>query len=277
MYEVPPNATAGSNVLLMGPSGTGKTYSIGTLVDTGISVYYLALENGLESLLGYYKDRGKPVPDNLKYHVLPAPTASFGELLKVADKIGMLGYDALTKMVDPDKSKYNQFNKLLKALSDFPDDRTGTTHGAVDSWGPDKVLVIDGMTGLSNACMSMVTGGKPVRSQPEWGLAQNQLENFLRLVCDGCKCHFVLLAHVERETDQVLGGVKLMVSTLGRALAPKIPAMFSDVVLTVRSGKEWNWDTASSIADVKTRNLQIESKLPADFKHILKRWADRQS
>ena len=64
----PPFALPGVNVLLMGPSGTGKTHSIGTLVDLGIDVFYLALEAGMESLLGYWTDRGKEVPANLHWH-----------------------------------------------------------------------------------------------------------------------------------------------------------------------------------------------------------------
>lgn len=39
----PPFTLPGVNVLLMGPSGTGKTYSIGTLVDMGVEVFYLHL------------------------------------------------------------------------------------------------------------------------------------------------------------------------------------------------------------------------------------------
>ena len=58
---------AGVNVLLMGPAGSGKTHAIGTLVDTGVEVFYLALEPGLESLIGYYTDCGLEVPANLHY------------------------------------------------------------------------------------------------------------------------------------------------------------------------------------------------------------------
>ena len=63
----------GFNVMLMGPAGSGKTHSIGTLVDAGIEVFYLALEPGLESLLGYWTDNDKPIPPNLHWHTLKAP------------------------------------------------------------------------------------------------------------------------------------------------------------------------------------------------------------
>ena len=271
----PPFTLPGVNVLLMGPSGTGKTYSIGTLVDTGVEVFYLALESGMESLLGYWTDRGLPIPANLHWHKVAAAEADFNQMIANAKNINMLHLDALAKMQDPNKSKHNQFIKLLEALNNFPDDRTGEKYGPVNLWDQSRVLVIDGATGLSNCAMSLVVGGKAVRSQSDWGIAQDQVEKITRMLCDNCPCHFVLLSHVERETDAVLGGVKLMVSTLGKALAPKFPAMFSDVILTERSASKWTWNTASAMADVKTRNLEIKSDSPPDFGAIFKKWVSR--
>lgn len=268
-------ALPGTNVLLMGPAGTGKTHAIGTLVESGVEVFYLALEPGLESLLGYFTDAGKPIPANLHWHNLPAPTASFAELIDAATKINTLSFESITKMQDPNRSKHNQFIGLLQALNNFPDDREGKTFGAVNTWGPERALVIDGLTGINRAAMAMVVGGKPAKNMADWGLAQDQTEKILQLLCNNCACHFILIAHVERETDSVLGGTKIMVSTLGKALAPKIPPMFSDVILTTRNGAEWAWDTASALADVKTRNLPISAKNPPTFKAILDKWRAR--
>lgn len=267
----------GFNVLLMGPAGTGKTHSIGTLVDSGLDVFYLALEPGLESLLGYYTDAGKPVPPNLHWHTLKAPKASFADLLDSATKINQLSLESLAKMADPNRGKHNQFLELLSALNNFPDDRSGAKFGPVNEWGADKVLVIDGLAGINKAAMSLVIGGKPVKNQSDWGIAQDQVEKILRMLCDSCPCHFVLLAHVERETDAILGGVKLMVSTLGKALAPKIPAMFSDVILTVRQGSKFSWDTANVQADLKTRNLPIKADIVPEFKQIVDKWKARSA
>ena len=266
---------AGVNVTLMGPSGTGKTHSIGTLVDTGMEVFYLALEPGLESLLGYYTDKGKPIPDNLHWHTLDAPKASFTELIDSAKKINTLSFESITKMQDPNRSKHNQFIGLLEALNNFPDDRTGKTFGPVNEWTPSRALVMDGLTGLNNAAMAMVIGGKPDKNQADWGVAQDQIYKILSLLCASCDCHFILIAHVERETDQVLGGVKITISTLGKALAPKLPVMFSDVILTVRQADKWFWDTASMMADVKTRNLPILSTNQPTFATIIAKWKAR--
>jgi hypothetical protein len=123
--------------------------------------------------------------------------------------------------------------------------------------------------------MSLVIGNKPVRSQAEWGIAQDQIEKLLRQFTDGCRCHFIMTAHVERETDQVFGGVKVTVSTLGRALAPKIPPMFSEVILSVRNGSQFSWSTANPQADLKTRYLEIKDGLPPSFKPILDKWLAR--
>lgn len=271
----PPYTLPGVNVLLMGPSGTGKTHSIGTLVDLGIDVFYLALESGMESLLGYWTDRGKPIPDNLHWHKVAAPSASFSDMIANAKNINMLNLESLAKMSDPNKSKHNQFISLLEALNNFPDDRTGELFGPVNLWDQSRVLVVDGATGLSQCAMALVVGGKAVRNQSDWGIAQDQVEKITRMLCDNCPCHFILLAHVERETDAVLGGVKLMVSTLGKALAPKFPAMFSDVILTERSAEKWTWNTASAMADVKTRNLPIKVDNQPDFKLIFDKWISR--
>lgn len=267
-----PFALPGVNILLEGPAGTGKTTSIGTLVDLGLEVFFLAIEPGYESLYGYWTDRGKEVPSNLHVMRLKPAQASFLEMIDAAKKINTLSLEALSKMADPNRGKYNQFVALLEALNNFTDDRTGEIFGSMDSWDQSRVLVIDGMAGINQCAMSLVIGGKPVRSQADWGIAQNVIENFLRQLCDGCRCHFVLLAHVERETDMVLGGVKLMTSTLGRALAPKIPPMFSEVILTVRNGDKFVWDTASTLADTKSRYLPMRGDHPQDFKFIFDKW-----
>jgi hypothetical protein len=271
------DALAGFNVLLMGPAGTGKTHSLGTLVDAdpNLHVHVLFLESGAESLMGYWRDRGLEIPKNLSWHTLAAPKASFKEMLDSAKQINMLSLDALAKMQDPNRSKHNSFIHFLEALNDPVDDRTGRKLGAVDTWGTNHALAVDGMTGIGRAAMSLVIGGKPVRSQSDWGIAQDQVEKTLRSLTDGCRCHFILLSHVEREVDQVLGGTKLFVSTLGKALTPRIAPMFSDVILTVREGTKWSWDTSNPMADVKGRNLPFKAGQAPDFRPILDKWKAR--
>jgi hypothetical protein len=268
----------GVNVLLEGPTGTGKNHAIGTLIEYGASagfeVFLLAVESGYEATLGYFTDRAKAIPENFHWHHLQQ-AGNFDALLKKVDDIGRLTQDALYKIQDNTRAQKNYFATMLRALHDFPCDRTGKNYGSVGQWGTNRVLVVDGLTGLGVLAMSLVVGTKPVKSQAEWGIAQDVLEPFLRQLCDNCRCHFVLLSHVEREVDQISGATKVTVQSLGRALPPKIPPMFSDVILTVRNGREWSWSTAAPQADLKTRNLSVADGIRPDFADIFRKWESR--
>ena len=275
MSESEQSLLAGVNILVEGPTGTGKTYCLGSIADAGVELFLLFTESGLETLLGYWTDQGKEVPPNVHWHVLERGSTNFTTLAEGANTINTYTQESLHKMQDPNRAKHNQFVGLLKVLANYTDHRTGKTYGAVDTWGPDKCLAIDSLTGINPIALSLVVGNKPVKSQPDWGIAQDQVEKLIRQLTDGCRCHFALTAHIERETDQVMGGVKLTVSTLGRALAPKIPPMFSDVILSYREGTKFLWSTANPQADLKARNLPIADGIEPSFKQILNKWVSR--
>lgn len=268
----------GPNVMLMGPAGSGKTHSVGSLVDSGIEVFYLAIESGLEALLNYWTEvrpdnpKPRPVPANLHWHKLDAPKLSFKELAEVAQKVNVMGYDQLGKMQDPDRWKYDGLIKLNHCLFNFQDDRTGKSYGDVSSWGPDRALVIDGLTGISSMAMQLVVGGKPIKNPGDYGIAQGQILPFLRLICDHCPCWFILIAHVDREIDQVLGGTKIMPATVGQKLAPLLAPMFSDVIITEREGKNWTWNTLTIGAETKARNIPWADKQKPDFRPMVVNW-----
>jgi hypothetical protein len=271
-----PSLLAGVNVLLEGPGGTGKTYSIGTLVDSGVEVFCFFTEtSGLEALLGYWTDRSLPVPPNLHWNMLKKPPGSFGAMAKMADTINRTSMDALFKMQDPNRHLHNQWVEMLRLFADFQDQRTGQSFGDVGVWGPDKALVIDNLSGLNPIAFSLVIGAKLLKDQRDWGAAMDLIEKLFRLATDGCSCHVILISHVEREVDLVQGGVKITVATLGVKLAPKLVPMFSDVILSVREGSVFTWTTANSQADLKARNLPIANNIQPNFKQIIDKWTSR--
>lgn len=269
----------GVKELLIGPSGTGKTFAISTAVKWAAAnnseVFVLFTEHGLETLVGVWADKGEKLPDCLHWHNAHAKPISLAGLMTAADNVGKLSYESITKLVDGSRSLNNAFLQILTACSNFKDDRTGKEFGPVDSWKPDRIFVIDSLTELSNAAMKMVIGSKPTASQPDYGVAQNNLMNFLRLCTQGCNCHFILTGHVSRETDMVLGGTKLMVRAIGTAIAGDIPPLFSDVIYSYREGTAFYWDTSAANVDVKTRNLPIQAKLQPDFAQVLDKWKSR--
>lgn len=270
----------GPKELLMGPSGTGKTYALGTMVDWaakhGKEVFVLFTENGLETLAGYWADKGKPVPENLHWHQALTRPLPLKSLIDAAQKVGTLSYESITKMVDPNRGgDNNAFWKVLASCADFPDDRTGKKFGAIDSWGLDKIFIIDSLTELSNAAMKMQIGNKPTAAPPDYGVAQNNLINFLRLCTQGMPCTFVLTAHIDRDQDAVTQTTKIMVKSIGKALYGDIPPLFSDVIFTVREGDQFYWDTAAYGVDTKTRALGYKSKIVPDFGQVMDLWVKR--
>lgn len=272
----------GPKILLEGSSGSGKTHAIGTIVDWAAKnekeVFVLFTENGLETLLGYWKDGGKAVPECLHWHATMTRPLGLSDLMKAADNVGKLSYEAITKMTDSNRGgDNNAFYKILSACANFPDDRTGKMFGALDSWGVDRIFVIDSLSELSNACMKMVIGSKPTSSMPDYMVAQNNLMNFLRLCTQGVASTLVMTAHVSREKDEITGGIKLMTSAIGSAISGVIPQLFSDVIYTTREGTNFYWDTANPAVDVKTRNLPISAKQRPDLGVIMDKWVSRQS
>lgn len=255
----------GVNVLLMGASGTGKTHSLRTLVDSGLEVFVLFTEPGMEVLADIPSDK-------LHWHYIPPSSPDWSDMIDSASKINKLSLKSLSEMSDINKSKYTEFLDVLGSLANFKDDRTGQTYGGVDSWGPERVIVVDSLSGLSIMAMNLIAGSKPVKSIADWGVSVDNLERLLTKLCVDTRCHFVLISHLERETDEVTGGTSLTASTLGRKLGPKLPRFFSDVIHVKRDGEKFNWSTATSNVDTKARNVKIAADLPPSFQPIIASW-----
>lgn len=270
---------SGPKVLLMGTSGTGKTYSLGTLADWaqshGKTMYVLGLDQGIEALFGYWTDRGLQIPACLHWHMQFTKPLSLTQLQRAADSVGKMSYEMLTKMVDPERGANNAFWHILASCAKPISDRDGKEFPPVDQWDESMILAIDGLSELSNAAMKMQIGNKPTAAPPDYGVAQNNLMNFLRLCAQGSRYTFVLIAHPSREKDELTGTTKIRVATVGTAICEQIPPMFSDVIYTVREGDAFYWDTAAYGVDTKTRSLGYRSKIRPDFGQIMDLWIKR--
>lgn len=276
----PDDSLRGPKVLLEGPTGTGKTTALGTAAqwysDRGWPVYALFTENSTEVFRGYWSDRGLPIPANIHIADILVKPVSLAGLIDAADKVGKLTYESLTKILDPNRSgENNAYWKILKQCADFTDSRTGERFGGLETFPRDSLFIMDSLSETSNAAFRMQVGNKPTASQPDYLVAQNNLLNFLRLLTQGIRCGVIITAHVDRLSDDVNGGTKITTKSIGKALANDIPQLFSDVVLTARTGTDWSWDTANAQADLKTRNLAVSSKLKPDFTPLLDKWLSR--
>lgn len=276
------NPLVGPNICLLAEGGMGKTYSLGTMAEWcqahGKELFVLFIENSLETLLGYWRDKGKEVPSCLHWQQTLTRGVGLTQMIKGADNVGKMSYEMLTKMQDNDRGGVNNaFWKILSACSNFKDDRTGKEYGAIDSWGLDKVFALDSFTELGNASAKMVIGSKPTMAPPEYGVAQNNVMNFLRLCTQGIPCTFVMTAHPSREKDELTGAVKTVISTggIGTAIIPQIYPLFSDVIWATREGTEFFWDTSAYGVSTKTRSLGYKSKIKPDFAQIMDLWVGR--
>jgi archaellum biogenesis ATPase FlaH len=270
---------AGPNILVNGESGVGKTYSLGTLVDwcqrNGYEAFYLDIENSLETLLGYWRDRNLPVPECLHWHQLKSSPVSLTQMLSAAKDTGDLSYEMLTKKMDFNRGSNNHFWTILSTMADFKDDRTGKSFGPVDKFTVKQVFMLDSFTELSNAAAKMVIGSKPTMAPPEYGVAQNHLMNFVRLCTQGIPCTFVMTAHPTRDKDEVTGTVRTSIKTVGTAIQPEIPPLFSDMIYAVREGSKFTWDTAAYGVVTKTRYLGYRAGITQDFGQIMDLWLKR--
>jgi hypothetical protein len=259
-YNIP-----GAKVLLLGDAGTGKTHSLRTLVASGIEVFAIFTEPGMEVVADISADK-------LHWQYISPSTVGWDSMIDSAKKINTLSFEALTKLPHINRDKHAEFIKLLTVLSNFTDARTGKNYGPVDNFDQSQALWIDSASGLNTMAMNLVAGSKPMKSPADYGVAMDNLENLYEKLCNDLKCHVIVVGHMERETDEMTGGTTLMISTIGRKLAPKIPKLFSDVIHAKRNDVKFSWSTVTPNTALKARNIPWAENQPASFEPLIANW-----
>ena len=271
-----PRPFMGPKTLLLGGVGAGKTWSLSTIVEAGYELFVIITDpGGEETLIDSIKAKDLPF-DNVHWAYCASATPSWDTMLEIARKISLLTYEDLGKLKSGiGKADYRQWMQFLELCANFKCDRTGEEYGPIDSWGPERVFVIDSLSGLNTMAKTLAVGAKPTMHQGEWGVAMGVIEGYLQKLTGDVKCPVVVTAHLEREVDEVIGSTVLMVSTLGRKLAPKVPRDFSEVVHAWRDGTDFFWSTTTSNMALKTRTLPMKDKLLPSFEPLLRRYEER--
>lgn len=258
----------GIKVLLIGGSGAGKTYALRTLVAAGITPMCIFTENSYDVL-------GDVPKDKMHWVYCPPSHSTVATLIEGAKRVMTFTPAQIQATADITRAQNNQYIPLLECLMNFKCDRTGETFGNVSTWGTDRALVIDSLSGLTISATKLAVGEKYAMTQPEYQIAMKTIENLINQICTGFHCHAVVTAHMEREVDEVNGGIKIYASTIGRKLAPVLPRNFTDVLLAKRIGTKFVWDSADPQADLKSRNAPIQAELPPSFAPLIKSWQSR--
>lgn len=260
----------GFKVLLEGDSGAGKTTSAISLIGCGITPFVVMTDPSLGTYAKTTCDPGGQM--ELHYRYITPVSSSWEDLIASADKVNTYTMDMLAKMQDANRRKHIQFKEVLQSFHNFKCDRCGKEFGNISNWGTGRALFLDSMTGLNPMAMDLVAGDKPIKSQADWQMAQGQLNKLIQSLCVNTRCHFIMTAHQERETDEVTGAIKVMVSTLGKKLAPVIPRFFDEVVEAVREGDKFRWSTITPNTVLKARLLPFGSNLTASFVGLVDAW-----
>jgi len=269
--------------LLAGPSGSGKTAALVTQLAMGLEVFVIVTEpDGVASLLDRCFDLKLPI-DKLHWTTCLPASAGFDGLEAMITSISTMDQKQLADQRDMGKKDFRApAMRFLNALKDFPCERTGRLYGSFTTWDDTRSLNIDSLTGWSHIAWGCTVGFKPTANPGEWGIAQSFISQMLLKINTDRRCYFNLIAHVEKEMDEMSGIKRVMVSTIGAKLAPKVPTFFSEVILCKRqiasnSQAVFTWSTIDSTADLKNRALPIGATLAPDFKPIVEAYQRRKA
>lgn len=255
----------GFKVLTLGGTGNGKTTAIKTIAKRK-KVFVLFAENGMAAL-------ADTDPQQVHWKYIPAAPADFRGQKNMAEMINRLDRKQIAAYDDPNRQKHKQFVEVFAALENLRCDRTGETFGPVEKLDQDWVFVLDSISGISVMAKQLVGGTKPVFDKGEWFMAMERIEYMIQNLCMSIPCHVIVNAHEEREEDEINQGTKIMVSVLGKKLAPKIPRFFDDVIYAYRNQNQWLWSTNyPTVADLKSRHLGIFHAKEQNFGAILDAW-----
>jgi len=225
-------------MLITGFPGSGKTGSLACLANAGFKLRVLDYDGNPEPLFQYVEPAKL---GNIDIVTLEDPIGVDGQFVKVKG----IPTAFLRGVQLMDRWRYEDPDGEL-------DPKTGKRWidlGQSKEWGPDTVLVLDGITGMGAASMARaiaMTNKTPMSvSSPVWGLAMQEQMNFIkRLTSSVVKHHVVVLSHLKmigpkeitatddpitreiKERNVDLIPTRFHPSGLGRELPPNIAGEF---------------------------------------------------
>lgn len=171
-----------ARILLLGFPKAGKTGALACLVDAGFKMRVLDFDGNTESLIAYVKDKSKLA--NL-------------DIVSLEDKFrdGQRFVD-----VAGNPTAFSDGLKLLDRWKYTDIDGTDVDLGASKDWGPDTVVVVDGLTAMGEAskrrAMAMMNKTPITMSQPVWGLAIGDMERFVeKFTSTKNRFHIIFTGH----------------------------------------------------------------------------------
>lgn len=228
-------------MIYVGASGTGKTGSLASLVKAGYRLRILDFDNGVGPLISFVQ------------HTCPAQLDNV-DVIQCRDKF----------KADPIKGAAvsgtpKAYTEAIKYLTKWDD---GTVPA---EWGADTILVLDSLTKFGDAAFRWAQGMDPSCKDPrQWyNTAQQSLGTVLdMLTSPEFNAHLLVLTHVHL-VDMPDGTTKGYASSLGKALGPKIPSVFNNMILAESKGTGEN--VKRTITTMPTQLLDLKNEKPFDI------------
>lgn len=266
-----PKGPPGTKTMVIGPPGAGKTTVLGTLpaCSPSLKSFTLFLEPSGMSMLHHIPD------DRFHWKYIPASMAGWGALKNAANSVNTFTQKALQGLSNVDSDKYRQFIELIVALTNLTCDRCGRSFGNSEKLGTDWCLNLDSLSPLNDMAMDLVAGGKPFKSESDWGAGIDMEKKFLNMLTLGHRCHFVLLAHTSREVDPESKLEKIMPGALGRKFPQEIGRFFDDIPYAHITNGKFSWSTIVTGVDSKSRRLPLGKDFDPSFVPIFKKWEEQ--
>lgn len=258
-------------ILLVGDSGTGKTYSaiLAAAKIPGKKIFILFTEPGMSTLANLPKEIRDRIGVDIFWNYVGV-SQNLNSLLELGKDINSKNYEALAQSPDKGKKDATEWREILQLCVNMKDKNTGKEFGSIETFGDDWIVIFDSLSGLNDAAWRNHRGDLVTAGPQNYLVVQNTVMGFLKWVNRGLNCGCVMTAHSARETDEVSGTTRIYPSTPGSKIAPLVGRDFDEVVQTVKDGDKFYWSATGRGFSAKTRNLPNIEKIPIDLTGV---WA----
>jgi hypothetical protein len=256
-----------TKMLFLGHTGAGKTGSLISLAAAGYNLRIIDFDNGVEILNGFLTDPTSPY--------LKAKPGSWTQD-DVKDIIKRVHYLPVSETMLSNKNgvfpKGDAWGKFIGILGEWKDGDINL--GKPQDWGTKDILVIDGLSRLSNAAFNhiLAMNGR-INARPEqsdFGSAQQLIERLLlNLYSSEFKCNVIMICHIAIQENEV-GQNRGFAQSVGKALGPKIGQYFNHALMAKATGqgtgeKRMIYTNTSGLIELKSaRPLKVKSEYPLD-------------
>lgn len=242
-------------LLALGDAKAGKTTSLVSLVEAGYKLRIIDMDNLLDSLAFFIKQKCPDKIENVEYRTL-------------RDKRKMT---PLGPVIDGAAKAFPEAIKMLDRWKFKDDDGTEVDHGVPADWGPEYILVLDSLSRFCDAAYDfrepLTPRGKSGEydARATYGDAQDAVENTLAtLTGKNFKTNVIVICHGQY-MDQPDGTTKIFPQGVGKALSPKIPQYFPTYVRYKNTGGKRTIQLKSDVnIDLAAPRPDLPDSLPAE-------------